>query len=83
MEIHWGEAAQAYVTPLSNDEICVSLISRDSRMRLAGCLADLSRVGATFEPRRSQQRGARRRYGDAQVAPGLSGEHCVDWRRFR
>jgi len=34
MEIHWGEAAQAYVTPLSNDEICVSLISRDSRMRL-------------------------------------------------
>ena len=34
MEIHWGEAAQAYVTPLCNDEICVSLISRDSRMRL-------------------------------------------------
>jgi len=34
MEIHWGEAAQAYVTPLGNDEICVSLISRDSRMRL-------------------------------------------------
>ncbi len=34
MEIHWGEAAQAYVTPLSKDEICVSLISRDSRMRL-------------------------------------------------
>ena len=34
MEIHWGHAAQIYVTPLSNDEICVSLISRDSRMRL-------------------------------------------------
>ena len=34
MEIHWGEAAQAYVTPLGNDEICVSLISRNSRMRL-------------------------------------------------
>jgi len=34
MEIHWGEAAQAYVTPLSNDEICVALISRDPRMRL-------------------------------------------------
>jgi len=29
MEIHWGEKVQAYVTPLSNDEICVALISRD------------------------------------------------------
>jgi flavin-dependent dehydrogenase len=34
MEIHWAEAAQAYVTPLSNGEICVSLISRDPQMRL-------------------------------------------------
>src|SRR5882672_496468 len=34
MEIHWGEAAQAYVTPLGGDETCVSLISRDPRMRL-------------------------------------------------
>jgi len=36
MEIHWGEAAQVYVTPLGNDEICVSLISRDPRIRLQG-----------------------------------------------
>jgi flavin-dependent dehydrogenase len=35
MEIHWGETAQAYVTPLCNDEVCVSLISRNQRMRLA------------------------------------------------
>jgi flavin-dependent dehydrogenase len=34
MEIHWGQKAQAYVTPLSNGETCVALISRDSRMRL-------------------------------------------------
>jgi len=34
MEIHWGQKAQAYVTPLSNEEICVAVISRDSRMRL-------------------------------------------------
>ena len=34
MEIHWGQAAQAYVTPLSNDETCLSMISRDPRMRL-------------------------------------------------
>jgi flavin-dependent dehydrogenase len=34
MEIHWGQKAQAYVTPLSDDEKCVALISRDPRMRL-------------------------------------------------
>ncbi len=34
MEIHWGQEGQAYVTPLSNHETCVALISRDPRMRL-------------------------------------------------
>jgi 2-polyprenyl-6-methoxyphenol hydroxylase-like FAD-dependent oxidoreductase len=34
MEIHWSDRAQAYVTPLSNDETCVALISRDPQMRL-------------------------------------------------
>ena len=34
MEVHWGQAAQAYVTPLGGDETCVSLISRDPRIRL-------------------------------------------------
>jgi flavin-dependent dehydrogenase len=34
VEIYWGRKAQAYVTPLSSDETCVSLISRDPRMRL-------------------------------------------------
>jgi menaquinone-9 beta-reductase len=34
VEIYWGRKAQAYVTPLSNDETCVSLVSRDPRTRL-------------------------------------------------
>ena len=34
MEIHWGKEAQVYVTPLSGDEICVALVSRDPRQRL-------------------------------------------------
>ena len=34
MEVHWGQRAQVYVTPLGNDETCVALISRDPRMRL-------------------------------------------------
>jgi len=35
MEVHWSNRAQAYVTPLGNDEVCVALISRDPRMRVA------------------------------------------------
>ena len=34
MEIHWGKQAQVYVTPLSDDEICVALVSREPRLRL-------------------------------------------------
>jgi flavin-dependent dehydrogenase len=34
VEIYWAREAQAYVTPLSNEETCVSLISRDPRLRL-------------------------------------------------
>lgn len=45
MEIHWGKAAQVYVTPLSNDEICVSLISRDSRMRLTDAWQKFPELG--------------------------------------
>jgi flavin-dependent dehydrogenase len=32
-EFHWGRNAQVYVTPLSNGETCVALISRDPRVR--------------------------------------------------
>src|ERR1017187_5940217 len=34
MEIHWGEGCQLYVTPVSDAEICVVLISSDHRLRL-------------------------------------------------
>jgi len=34
MEIYWGEGCQLYVTPVSDTEICVVLISRDHRLRL-------------------------------------------------
>ena len=34
MEIHWGKISQAYVTPLSAEESCVSVISRNPRARL-------------------------------------------------
>jgi menaquinone-9 beta-reductase len=44
MEIHWGKRAQVYVTPLSNDAICVALISRDPRMRLQDAWKEFPKV---------------------------------------
>ncbi|HEX4165802.1 MAG TPA: FAD-dependent monooxygenase [Bryobacteraceae bacterium] len=34
MELYWGPKCQMYVTPIAADEVCVALISRDSRLRL-------------------------------------------------
>jgi flavin-dependent dehydrogenase len=34
MEIYWGDACQIYVTPVSDEEVCVALISRTPAMRL-------------------------------------------------
>jgi len=31
MELHWGRHGEIYVTPVSKDEVCVALISRDSK----------------------------------------------------
>jgi menaquinone-9 beta-reductase len=35
MEVHWGEQAQAYVTPVDQEEVCVVLLSRGARMRFS------------------------------------------------
>jgi flavin-dependent dehydrogenase len=38
MELHWGDGCQLYITPTADDEICVALLSRDPRLRLADAL---------------------------------------------
>src|SRR5260370_1996317 len=60
MEIHWGQKAQAYVTPLSNDETCVALISRDPRMRVEGAWKEFPKLASYLrhEDTRSAERGA-------------------------
>ena len=35
VEVHWGEGAQVFVTPVAPAEVCVAIISRDPRIRLA------------------------------------------------
>jgi menaquinone-9 beta-reductase len=34
MELHWGPKSQIYVTPVTREQVCVALISRDSKLRL-------------------------------------------------
>lgn len=40
MEFHWGTNSQIYVTPIAADGICVTIISRDSKLRLEQALDD-------------------------------------------
>ena len=40
MELYWGRDAQIYVTPVAAAEVCVVVISRDSRLRLGAALAE-------------------------------------------
>ncbi len=40
VEVHWGVSGQAYVTPVGADEICVALITRDSRLRIDDVLSE-------------------------------------------
>jgi flavin-dependent dehydrogenase len=60
MEIHWGKRAQVYVTPLTNDEICLALISRDPRMRLQDAWKEFPRLAGYLRHARpsSAERGA-------------------------
>ena len=38
MELHWGRQGEIYVTPVSKDQVCVALISRDPKLRLSEAL---------------------------------------------
>lgn len=38
MEIHWGPDCQIYITPVGQQEVCVALLTRDSRKRLEDAL---------------------------------------------
>ncbi len=38
MELYWGRKGEIYVTPVSKDQVCVALISRDPKLRLEEAL---------------------------------------------
>jgi len=39
MEIYWGEKSQAYATPVSSEEMCVAVASRNPKLRLEESLS--------------------------------------------
>jgi menaquinone-9 beta-reductase len=60
MEIHWGEKAQAYVTPVGEEEVCVVLISRQAGMRFVALEAEFPQLARRLvrAPQASTERGA-------------------------
>jgi flavin-dependent dehydrogenase len=44
MELHWGTRSQLYVTPVSSNEVCIALISRDPALRLDEALREFPEV---------------------------------------
>jgi flavin-dependent dehydrogenase len=60
MEIYWADGCQMYVTPVSQEEACVALITRDPHLRVDAALSrfpDLARRLRFAEPAGSE-RGA-------------------------
>jgi flavin-dependent dehydrogenase len=60
MEIYWGSRSQVYVTPVSREEVCVVVISRNSHMRLDHVLPHFPILAARLSAAStiSQERGA-------------------------
>lgn len=49
MELHWGRLGEIYVTPVSKNEVCVALISRDPKLRLAEALGQFPELASRLE----------------------------------
>jgi menaquinone-9 beta-reductase len=43
MELHWGRLCQIYVTPVSQEEVCVAVISSNSKLRLEDSLQEFAK----------------------------------------
>jgi flavin-dependent dehydrogenase len=60
MEIYWGSGCQVYVTPVSAEEVCVALISRNAQLRLDTAMAGFPELAGRLEgaSSTSTERGA-------------------------
>jgi len=60
MELHWGRYCQIYATPVGREEVCVAMISRNSKLRLEDALGEFPELCARLEDAEhaSSERGA-------------------------
>jgi flavin-dependent dehydrogenase len=60
VEVHWGVDCQIYVTPVSQDEVGIAVLSRDSRLHLADALPGFPELQRRLQGARpsSLERGA-------------------------
>jgi menaquinone-9 beta-reductase len=60
MELHWGRHCQIYATPISHEEVCVAMISRNPKLRLEDALGEFPGLGAQLgnAEHASSERGA-------------------------
>lgn len=60
VEVHWGSRCQLYVTPVSEDEIGVALLSRDPGLRMDRALVDFPELQRRLQgaEQSSTERGA-------------------------
>jgi flavin-dependent dehydrogenase len=60
MEIYWGERSQAYITGVSNDQVCVAVASHDPELRLENSLSAFPELSARLRGAEttSAERGA-------------------------
>jgi menaquinone-9 beta-reductase len=60
LELYWGDGFQIYVTPVSSQEICVALMSREPKLRLDDGLARLPEIARRLagQPASSREMGA-------------------------
>ncbi len=70
VEVYWGDRCQIVVTPTSADEICIALLSSDSRLRMEKALAQFPEVARRI-------RGARPTSGESGAVTGLSSARAV------
>jgi flavin-dependent dehydrogenase len=59
VEVYWGQGCQIYITPVAPDEVCVAVISRDQRLRVADALRQFPALAAKLAGKRenSSERG--------------------------
>lgn len=48
VEVHWADAGQAYLTPLAEDEVCVSVMTRSQHVRSTDLIAGIPELRERF-----------------------------------